>query len=80
MPVRAARSGYDVPWAQVHVRVPAVYLKLAFWAFLAILPFRRISKLRAVSEDTGFESHPDRDRSREAALLLLRKNSFRRNS
>jgi hypothetical protein len=37
-------------------RVPAVYLKVANWAFLAFLPFRRINKLRAINSGTGFDS------------------------
>ena len=36
-------------------RVPAVYLKLAFRAFLAFLPFRKICKLRGINGPTGFE-------------------------
>lgn len=39
-------------------RVPAVYLKLAFCAFSAFLPFRRISKSRIIKKGLGLESHP----------------------
>jgi len=31
------------------IRVPAVYLKMAFWLLLAFLPFRRISKLSVIT-------------------------------
>jgi len=38
------------------IRVPAVYPKLAFWAFLAYLPFHEFNKLRTIRPGTGFES------------------------
>ena len=39
-------------------RVPAVYLKLAFWPFVPVLPFRRINKLNRLIEHAEFDPPP----------------------
>ena len=38
-------------------RVPAAYLRLALWAFLAYWAQRKMSKLRVVNSGSGFKSH-----------------------
>jgi len=40
------------------LRVPAVYLRLAFWAFSASWAQRRMSKLRVLKGVLWCESHP----------------------
>jgi hypothetical protein len=51
----AAIMVHPCTFPRVTSRVPAVYLKLAFWPFLS---FRRINKLRMINEHAGFEFHP----------------------
>jgi hypothetical protein len=40
-----------------HARVPAVYLKVVFWPFLAFLLLYGINKLRILNNGTRFDPH-----------------------
>src|SRR5271157_492539 len=58
-PVSKAAAGLK-PFTDVGVvgRVPAVYLKLAFWPFVSFLSFCRINKLRIINERAEFDPPP----------------------
>jgi len=53
-------------------RVPAAYLKVAFWVLLSFLPFRRINKLRITNVRAGFDSPRLHHRSYYLPVISIR--------